>query len=306
VAGVQTLSGTGALRIIANFLHNNLPGCTVYKSAPTWGNHRKILLKAGLNQADYRYYDASTRGLDINGMLEDMENAPNGSVFLLHACAHNPTGVDPTQEQWQMVLEVMQRKGHLPWFDSAYQGYASGDLDGDAYAVRLFESAGLEMVLCQSFSKNLGLYGERVGCASVVCLTSEARVACDTQLRGIIRPMYSNPPKHGCYIAKRVLTDPVRFEEWNVELKGMSDRILQMRTELRGALESKGAPGTWNHITDQIGMFSFTGLTPEQVDFIEAKYHIYMLRSGRVSMAGVSSSKVDYIATAMVDALNSA
>jgi len=303
VAGVQSLSGTGALRILAEFIKTNCPGATVYKSAPSWGNHRKIFLKAGVPQGDYRYWDPNTRGLDIDGMLEDLNNAPAGSIILLHSCAHNPTGVDPTEAQWRQILRVMQAKNHLAFFDSAYQGYASGDLVKDAYSVRLFAKAGMEMVISQSFSKNLGLYGERVGCASVVCSSQEQRVACDTHLRGIIRPMYSNPPKHGCYIAKGVLGNAARFEEWLVELNGMSNRILQMRDLLRSALEAKNTPGTWNHITDQIGMFSYTGLTKEQVAFIEKKYHIYMLSSGRVSMAGVSANKIDYIATAIDDAV---
>lgn len=261
-------------------------------------------MKAGLNQAEYRYWDVNTRGLDFNGMMEDLRAAPNGSVILLHACAHNPTGVDPTEEQWRHICQVMKQKGHLAFFDSAYQGYASGSLEKDAFAVRLFMNEGLEMVISQSFSKNLGLYGERVGCASVLCKTAEGRKACDTQLRAIIRPMYSNPPKHGCYIAKKVLGTPQKFEAWCGELNVMSGRILDMRAQLRASLERQGAPGTWNHITDQIGMFSYTGLTPAQVEYIEKTHHVYMLSSGRISMAGVSSAKVDYIAAAMVDALN--
>jgi len=306
IAGVQTLSGTGALRILANFLANNFPGITIYKSSPTWGNHRKVFLKAGLNQQDYRYWDPKTKGLDIDGMCEDLSNAPEGSVVLLHACAHNPTGVDPTQDQWKRICKVMKQKKLLAFFDSAYQGYATGDLDKDAFAVRYFLDQGMEMVSSQSFSKNLGLYGERVGCASIVCNSKTAREACDTQLRGIIRPMYSNPPKHGCYIAKRVLTDPTQFDAWKGELNVMSGRILKMRTALRSALEERNCPGTWNHITDQIGMFSYTGLTPEQVAYIEKKYHIYMLSSGRVSMAGVSAAKVGYIADAITDAVKNA
>lgn len=303
VAGVQTLSGTGSLRIISNFFANNFPGVTIYKSDPTWGNHRKVFMKAGLNQANYRYWDANTKGLDINGMLEDLNNAPAGSVILLHACAHNPTGVDPTKEQWMQIRDVCKNKGHIAFFDSAYQGYATGDLDNDAYAVRLFETAGMEFVISQSYSKNLGLYGERVGCATVVCASPEIKKACDTQLRAIIRPMYSNPPKHGCYIAKRVLTNPVQFEAWKKELAYMSNRIVDMRAALKKALIERGCPGNWDHITDQIGMFSYTGLTPTQVEYIEKKYHIYMLSTGRVSMAGVNRSSVGYIAEAMTDAV---
>merc|ERR1719242_91359 len=159
------------------------------------------------------------------------------------------------------------------------------------------------MVCAQSYSKNLGLYGERVGCASVLCKTAEGRKAVDTQLRAIIRPMYSNPPKHGCYIAKKVLGTDSLFNSWCEELSVMSNRILAMRSELRGSLERQGAPGTWNHITDQIGMFSYTGLTPQQVEYIEKTYHVYMLKSGRISMAGVTSKNAKYIADAMTDAV---
>jgi len=303
VAGVQTLSGTGSLRVLANFFANNFPGITIYKSSPTWGNHRKVFMKAGLNQADYRYWDKKTRGLDFAGMIEDLTNAPNGSVVLLHACAHNPTGVDPTKEQWEGICQMMKQKRHIAFFDSAYQGYATGDLENDAFPVRLFEKHGLEFVVAQSYSKNLGLYGERAGCASIVCKSATERKACDTQLRAIIRPMYSNPPKHGAYIVKTVLGNKQIFEEWKVELKSMSDRIIQMRLSLRAALEKNGCPGTWNHITDQIGMFSYTGLSPEQVEYIEKKYHVYMLKSGRISMAGVTSQNAQYIADAMTDAV---
>jgi len=306
VAGVQTLSGTGALRVLSNFLANNFPNSTIFKSSPTWGNHRKVFLKAGLNQADYRYFDKATKGLDIAGMLEDLNNAPERSIVLLHACAHNPTGVDPTKDQWRQVMNVMKKRGHIAFFDSAYQGYATGDLENDAFPVRLFESNGMEFVIAQSYSKNLGLYGERVGCASVLCSTVKAKVACDTQLRGVIRPMYSNPPKHGCYIAKGILTNPAKMEAWKKELAVMSGRIDSMRTKLRSAIEGLNTPGNWSHITTQIGMFTFTGLTPEQVAFIEQKYHVYMLKSGRVSMAGVTTQNVPYIANAINDAVRNA
>lgn len=301
VAGVQTLSGTGALRIVANFVANNFPGVTIYKSNPTWGNHRKIFMKAGLNQKDYRYWDPNTKGLDFNGMCEDLNAAPNGSVILLHACAHNPTGVDPTKAEWRRICDVMKTKQHIAFFDSAYQGYATGDLENDAYAVRYFEQQGMEFFITQSFSKNLGLYGERIGCVSVV--SNSNRKAIDTQLRSIIRPMYSNPPKHGCYIVKHILGNESNFNGWVGELKMMSNRILDMRSKMKAALIAKGCPGNWDHITNQIGMFSYTGLTPSQVDFMEKKYHIYLLKSGRVSMAGVTSTNVHYIAEAMTDAV---
>jgi len=303
VAGVQTLSGTGALCICANFIKNNFPDALIFKSTPTWGNHKNIFNMAGLKQFDYRYWDPKTKNLNFSGMLEDLRKAPNSSVILLHACAHNPTGVDPTQSQWRQLCNLFKEKSFIALFDSAYQGYATGDLKRDSYPVRLFEEEGLEFLIAQSYSKNLGLYGERVGCASIVCRTSRGKKACDTQLRAIIRPMYSNPPKHGCYIAKRVLLNPEKFNKWKKELSYMSGRILKMRRALRDSLEKLGTPGKWNHLTDQIGMFTYSGLSSKQVDFLEKKYHIYLLKSGRISMAGVSMRTLKYLANAIDNAV---
>ena len=197
IATVQALSGTGALRLGAELIAQERP-CAVYVPNPTWGNHQSIFgIGAKLPVHSYRYFDKKTLGLDLKGMLEDINNAPNGSCIILHVCAHNPTGVDPTKEQWQEILKVMQAKKHLPFFDSAYQGFASGDVDADAYAVRLFDQAKIEMLVAQSYSKNLGLYGERIGALNVVCLDSKVAVAVDSQLGMIVRRMYSNPPRHG-------------------------------------------------------------------------------------------------------------
>jgi len=306
VAGVQALSGTGALRLCCNFVKNFFPSSVIYKSAPTWGNHRKIIKRAGLAQRDYRYYNAKTRGLDIEGMLEDLAAAAPGSVILLHACAHNPTGVDPSRDEWVRIADLCERNQLIPFFDCAYQGYATGDLEADRFAVQLFEKRGIEMLISQSYSKNMGLYGERVGCASIVCKTAEAAKAAGTQLRGVVRPMYSNPPKHGAYIAKRILGNPQYYNAWKEELQDMSNRILEMRTMLRNEVERLGTPGTWNHITDQIGMFTFTGLTREQVLYMRKKYHIYFLESGRISIAGLSTRTVPYFANAMLDAVRNA
>jgi len=303
VAGVQALSGTGALRLCCNFIKQFFPSAVIYKSSPTWGNHRKIIMKAGLAQRNYRYFDPKTRGLDIEGMIEDLSAAAPGSVVLLHACAHNPTGVDPSRADWGRLADLCQKRKLIPFFDCAYQGYATGDLEADRFAVELFEKRGMEMMIAQSYSKNMGLYGERVGCASIVCRTAAATKAANTQLRGVVRPMYSNPPKHGAYIAKRILGNPQYYAAWKEELQAMSDRILQMRTELRTEVERLGVPGTWNHITDQIGMFTFTGLTKDQVLYMRKKYAIYFLESGRISIAGLSSNTVPFFAKAMHDAV---
>jgi len=306
VAGVQALSGTGALRVLGAFTKLFFPEATIWLSNPTWGNHKKIFAKCGLNQSMYRYWNPVQRNLDFQGMCADLEGAKAGDVVLLHMCAHNPTGVDPNQEQWDAICEVVQRKGLFALFDCAYQGYGSGDLVKDRYAVELFAGKGMSFMIAQSYSKNMGLYGERVGCASVVCKDSITAKAVSSQLCGIVRPMWSNPPKHGCYIAKTIMSDPNLFEQWKVQLKGMVDRILLMRSSIRSTLEKLGTPGTWRHVTDQIGMFSFTGLTKPQVMYVRDKYHIYMLTSGRISIAGLSTTTVDYFCKAVDEAVRNA
>jgi len=301
VAGVQAISGTGALRLLFNFVKNTMPNATVHLSNPTWGNHKKVIGKAGLSFVLYPYWDAKGRKLDFEAMLTHLNKAAAGDVVLLHGCAHNPTGVDPTKAQWARIADVMAAKKLIPFFDCAYQGFATGDLDADAYSVRLFEQRGFEFLLSQSFAKNLGLYCERAGCASVITSTVEAKKACMTQLCGIVRPMYSNPPAHGARIVKAVLGNAENYKSWQGEMAGMSGRIAEMRKALRANVEKLKTPGTWNHITDQIGMFTFTGLTVSQSNAMMNKHHVYMLTNGRISMAGVASSNVEYIAKAIND-----
>jgi len=306
VGGVQTLSGTGALRVLGEFTKLFFPEATMWLSNPTWGNHKKVFAKAGLKQNQYRYWNPAHRNLDFQGLCADLEGAKAGDVVLLHMCAHNPTGVDPTQSQWEGICDIVQRKGLFALFDCAYQGYGSGDLVKDRYPVELFASRGMSFMIAQSYSKNMGLYGERVGCASVVCKDTATAAAVTSQLCGIVRPMWSNPPKHGCYIAKTILSDPTLYQEWTVQLKGMVDRILFMRSSIRRKLEQLGTPGSWQHVTDQIGMFSFTGLTKAQVMYVRDKYHIYMLTSGRISIAGLSTTTIDYFCRAVDEAVRNA
>merc|ERR1719473_322372 len=235
--------------------------------------------------------------------MNSLENeAEEGDMILLHACAHNPTGVDPTREQWEKIAEVMQRRNLFPVMDSAYQGYASGDLDYDAWATRYFESQGFEMFMCQSFAKNLGLYGERIGCVHIVCSTADQATRVASQMKLVIRPMYSSPPKHGALLVCKVLGDRERFARWRAELKAMADRILEVRALLRKGLEEKGTPGPWNHVTDQIGMFSFTGLTQVECERLISEHHIYLLKSGRISLAGLNKGNVQY----MIDSVDEA
>lgn len=299
VTTVQCLSGTGSLRVGAEFLARHYHEHTIYIPQPTWGNHPKVFTLAGLSVKFYRYYDPATRGLDFQGLLEDLAAAPAGAIVLLHACAHNPTGVDPTIDQWEKIRQLMRSKGLLPFFDSAYQGFASGNLDADAQSVRMFVADGGECLAAQSYAKNMGLYGERVGALSIVCKDSDVASKVESQLKLVIRPMYSNPPIHGASIVATILEDRKMYDEWTVELKAMADRIINIRQKLFDAMQARGTPGDWSHIIKQIGMFTFTGLNAEQVLFMTREYHIYMTSDGRISMAGLSSRTVPHLADAM-------
>ncbi|KAL2479786.1 Aspartate aminotransferase 3 [Abeliophyllum distichum] len=305
VTTVQCLSGTGSLRVGAEFLARHYHERTIYIPQPTWGNHPKVFTLAGLSVKTYRYYSPNTRGLDFQGLLEDLGSAPAGAIVLLHACAHNPTGVDPTSDQWEQIRQLMRSKGLLPFFDSAYQGFASGSLDADAASVRMFVADGGECLAAQSYAKNMGLYGERVGALSIVCKTAEVASRVESQLKLVIRPMYSNPPIHGASIVATVLKDRDLYNEWTVELKAMADRIISMRKQLFDALQARGTPGDWSHILKQIGMFTFTGLNANQVAFMTKEYHIYMTSDGRISMAGLSSRTVPNLTEAIHAAVSS-
>ncbi|XP_022755035.1 aspartate aminotransferase, cytoplasmic-like [Durio zibethinus] len=299
VATAQCLSGTGSLRVGAEFLAKHYHQRTIYIPLPSWGNHLKVFTMAGLSVNAYRYYDPATRGLNIQGLLEDLGAAPSGAIVLLHACAHNPTGVDPAPEQWEQIRQLIRSKALLPFFDCAYQGFASGSLDADALAVRMFVADGGECLIAQSYAKNMGLYGERVGALSIVCKGADVASRVESQLKLVIRPMYSNPPIHGASIAATILKNSDMYNEWKIELKAMADRIISMRKQLYDALSARGTAGDWSHIIKQIGMFTFTGLNSDQVAFMTKEYHIYMTSDGRISMAGLSSKTVPHLADAI-------
>jgi aspartate aminotransferase, cytoplasmic len=307
VTSLQTISGTGAVHLGALFLSKfyKIAGAnrTVYLSSPTWANHNQIFTNVGLPIATYPYFDKQTRGLDFEGMKAAIKAAPERSIILLHPCAHNPTGVDPTPEQWRDLAVILKERKHFPFFDCAYQGFASGDLDRDASAVRYFVEQGFELVVAQSFAKNFGLYGERAGCFHFVAAPSpDAHEITDrvkSQLEVLQRSEISNPPIYGARVASTVLNDEALFAQWKEDLKTMSGRIISMREALRKKLEELGTPGTWNHITDQIGMFSFTGLTEPQVLKLRDEFHVYMTKNGRISMAGLNTRNIDYFAKAV-------
>ncbi|KAL2761101.1 hypothetical protein ACRALDRAFT_1027013 [Sodiomyces alcalophilus JCM 7366] len=297
---MQTISGTGACHLGALFCARFFRGNkTVYVSDPTWANHNQIFSNVHLPMAKYPYFSKETKGLDFAGMKAGIAAAPDESIILLHACAHNPTGVDPTMEQWAELADLVVQKRHFPFFDCAYQGFASGNLAKDAAAVRLFVDRGIELVIAQSFAKNFGLYGERAGCFHVVTDSPDTATRIGSQLAILQRSEISSPPLYGARIASIVLNDPALFAEWEDNLREMSGRIIAMRTALRAKLEELGTPGTWNHITDQIGMFSFTGLNEAQVLKLREESHVYMTKNGRISMAGLNSKNIDYFARAV-------
>ena len=272
----------------------------IYLPNPTWGNHIPIFGNAGLEVRKYRYYDAEHSSLDFAGMVADLQEMPAGSCVLLHACAHNPTGMDPTLEQWKQLSDICKEKKLMPFFDCAYQGFASGDAELDAAAVRMFVEDGHLIAMVQSFSKNFGLYGHRIGALSVVGSTEAEASRVVSQMKMVIRPMYSNPPRHGARIVSTILTDPALTLQFQEQCKGMADRINTMRAALRSRLE-EGSTKSWEHITKQIGMFAYSGMTKDQVTVLRDTHHIYCTLDGRISMAGVTSGNVDYIADAIRD-----
>ncbi|MQM06279.1 hypothetical protein Taro_039100 [Colocasia esculenta] len=305
VATVQGLSGTGSLRLAAAFIQRYFPEAKALISSPSWGNHKNIFNDARVPWSEYRYYDPRTIGLDFEGMIADVKAAPDGSFVLLHGCAHNPTGIDPTPEQWEKIADVIQEKNHIPFFDVAYQGFASGNLDTDASSVRSFVSRGLEVLVAQSYSKNLGLYAERIGAINVVCASPDAATRVKSQLKRLARPMYSNPPIHGARIVANVVGNPELFNEWKAEMELMAGRIKNVRQALYDSLSEKDKSGKdWSFILRQIGMFSFTGLNKVQSENMTNKWHVYMTKDGRISLAGLSLAKCEYLTDAIIDSFH--
>lgn len=301
VASNQTISGTGANHMAGLFIRHFYPSANIYLSSPTWGNHHALYQSVGFTKLqNYPYWDAAKKALDIEGMLDCMRSAPEGSVFLLHACAHNPTGVDPTKAQWSQIADVMQQKRHLPLFDSAYQGFASGNLDEDAHAVRLFVERGFELIVCQSFSKNLGIYAERCGAIHVVTHTSVAASCVSSQLADLTRSEISCTPSFGAKVAQEVMSNGTLYTLWTQQdLPTMAARIIEMRAVLHRHLIELKTPGNWDHIISQIGMFSYTGMTPAQCQCLVEEYHCYLVSNGRISISGLNSHNVLYFAQAM-------
>ncbi|CAL7947171.1 unnamed protein product [Xylocopa violacea] len=301
-ATVQGISGTGSLFIGAMFLSRFFTGNKeVYFPTPTWGNHGNIFKLANIPIKSYRYYDPKTCGLDYDGVLEDLCKMPEKSIVLFHACAHNPTGVDPKPEQWKEMALVVKKRKLFPFFDMAYQGFASGDTEKDSFALRLFVKEGIKLALAQSYAKNMGLYGERIGAFTLINSDKDEAARVLSQLKILIRPIYSNPPINGARIVTEILADPELKQEWLCDVKTMADRIISIRQKLRGTLEKMGSSRKWTHITDQIGMFCYTGLKPPEVEKLTKDYSIYLTKDGRISMAGVTTKNVEYLANAIYE-----
>lgn len=281
------------------------PSPLVFISSPSWPIHDQVFDTVGLPVKHYPYFRQDTKSFDFSGMTETLKFAPKGSIVVLHACAHNPTGVDPTEEDWKEIAKIMKANDLFPLFDCAYQGFASGDLSKDNFAIRYFIEEGFQMGIAQSFAKNLGLYGERAGAFHFVTApgadaqSTTANVA--SQLSILQRSEISSPPIFGAQIASIILNDPQLFAEWKENLLTMSGRIKKMRKCLKEELDRLQTPGTWDHIVNQIGMFSFTGLTRPQVLELREKWHVYMAETGRISVAGLNDKNVAYFARAVDD-----
>src|SRR3990172_690959 len=304
VVTIQALGGTGGLKIGADFLRQISPGATVRITEPSWENHRALFEGAGFTVREYPYYDPKTHGLNFAGMLGALKKMPAGAIAVLHSCCHNPTGVDLTQDQWKQVLEVIQARGIVPFLDLAYQGFADGT-DADAYAPRLFAEATQPVFLSSSFSKSFSLYGERVGAFSLVAASADEAARALSHLKRIVRANYSNPPTHGSDIVARVLTDPELRSLWEQELGGMRERIKAMRSALADGIQWRVPGSDFSFVLRQRGMFSYSGLSKEQVARLRGEFSIYAIDSGRICVAALNGKNVDYVADAIARVIRS-
>lgn len=296
IATIQTVGSSGGLRVGAEFIKRWFAQSGVWVSNPTWDNHRSIFQSAGLAVDSYPYYQADG-AVDAQGMKAKLATLPAGSVVLMHACCHNPTGADLTQAQWREIIEVMRERRLIPYLDLAYQGFAEG-IDEDAFAVREMARAGLSMLVANSFSKSMGLYGERVGALSVVCPDAEQAELVLGQMKATIRRSYSSPPLHGSQIAALVMTDPAMRKQWEDDVKGMRERILAVRTSLHDALSTLLPGGNFAYLLTQRGMFSYTGLSKQQVDTLREDHAIYLVESGRMCVTGLNPGNIPRVAKA--------
>ncbi|HEX5658494.1 MAG TPA: amino acid aminotransferase [Polyangiales bacterium] len=296
----QSPGGTGALRVAADFARGKLGLKRIFVSDPTWANHQQIFQAGGLEVVTYPYYDPATKGLAFDKLLAGLAQAGKGDLVLLHACCHNPSGVDPSRAQWEILAETAKEQGFLTLFDFAYQGFGDG-IEADAAPVREFAARDLELIISSSFSKNFGLYNERVGALTLLANDLDASNKALSQLRVTVRSNYSNPSAYGAAVVNTVLANPELNAQWHNEVDAMRDRIAKMRKLLVQGLKAKGVKQDFSFIEHQKGMFSFAGITPEQVDQLREKHGIYAVRSGRINVAGLRESSIDRVTTAIAD-----
>ncbi len=299
---VSTPGGTGALRVAAEFIKSCKAGATIWVSNPTWANHTGLFQAAGLTVKTYPYYDYENKNLDFDGMLAALKEVKADDAVLLHACCHNPSGMDLNQAQWQQVAEIAKNIGFLPVIDMAYQGFGDG-LDEDAYGLRLMADSVKEMLVCSSCSKNFGLYRERIGATTIIGASANAADIANSVLLSVVRCIYSMPPAHGAALVETILNSDELRHQWYGELKEMRDRINGNRQLIVDKLKENGVTRDFSFITRQKGMFSFLGITPEQVQQLQDEYSIYMVGSSRMSIAGIANSNVDYLAQSIAKVL---
>lgn len=297
VATIQTLGGSGALKVGADFLKKYFPDSGVWVSDPTWENHVAIFEGAGFKVATYPWFDSETNGVRVDALLEKLNTLPERSIVLLHPCCHNPTGADLTNAQWDAVIEVLKARNLIPFLDIAYQGFGAG-MEEDAYAIRAIASAGLPALVSNSFSKIFSLYGERVGGLSVVCEDAEAAGRVLGQLKATVRRIYSSPPNFGAQVVATVLGDDQLKATWLAEVEGMRKRILSMRQELVNVLKEAVPGHNFDYLLKQRGMFSYTGLSAAQVDRLREEFGVYLIASGRMCVAGLNAGNVQRVAQA--------
>ncbi|WP_354624463.1 amino acid aminotransferase [Psychromonas sp. MME2] len=296
----QVPGGTGALRTGADFAVKKLGIKKIWVSNPTWANHANVFNTAGLEVANYAYYDAASKDLDFDAMIASLQQVEAGDLILFHGCCHNPTGIDPTTEQWEILAKLVAELGAIPFFDFAYQGFAKG-VEEDAQGLRIFAQYNKELLIANSFSKNFGLYNERVGGITLVAENSEIAESAFSQIKAGIRSNYSNPPAHGAAVVATILNDEKLYSEWVLEVAAMRERIQEMRELFVETLKEKGVAGDFSFINRQNGMFSFSGLSVEQVNRLKAEFAVYIVGSGRISVAGMTKNNMQPLCDALAE-----
>lgn len=299
---VQGVGGTGSLKIGADFLKRFLPDAEVWLSNPSWENHQQLFEAAGFKVSSYPYYDAETHGLHFNAMLETLKTLPANSIVVLHACCHNPTGVDLSEEQWRLVIDVVQGNRLIPFLDFAYQGFGDG-LQSDAFAIRAFAEAGIPCLIASSFSKSFAMYRERIGALTVLTASAEEATRVLSQIKRVIRTNYSSPPSHPAQIVNLVLSDPELRQQWESELAEMRDRIKDMRDKFVAMLREQGVEQDFSFIKHQRGMFSYSGLSPEAVKRLREETGLYIVGSGRICVAAMNDNNIGAICAAIANVL---